>query len=247
MITALIIDDEKGSRKSLANLINKYCEDVQLIGKADGVESGITIVKKLRPELIFLDIRMRDGTGFQLLERLNERTFQVVFTTAYDEYAIRAFRFSAIDYLLKPINLEELQAAVSKAIINSKSLSQSELKPIIDRLLKFNHEDPTITVSTESSVEFIKVSDIVHLEASSSYTTLYMRSGLKVLSSKTLRVFEDLLSDFYFFRCHQSHLVSLPDVVRFLRRDGGQLEMKDGTLIPLSRRRHELFFKRQMK
>lgn len=164
MITALIIDDEKGSRKSLANLINKYCEDVQLIGKADGVESGITIVKKLRPELIFLDIRMRDGTGFQLLERLNERTFQVVFTTAYDEYAIRAFRFSAIDYLLKPINLEELQAAVSKAIINSKSLSQSELKPIIDRLLKFNHEDPTITVSTESSVEFIKVSDIVHLK-----------------------------------------------------------------------------------
>ncbi len=241
ILHAVIIDDEMASRKSLANLVEKYCEGIEITGMADGVESGHEAIQALEPDLVFLDIQLRDGTGFDLLERQRSASFQVIFTTAYNEYAIRAFKFSAIDYLLKPIDFEELENAVRRAVHQRRQYSKATISPIIERLRTFNHNNPTITIPTEETIEYLKVSDIVRLEAHSSYTILHVMDGKRIVSSKTLKTYEGLLNEFQFFRTHQSHLINTKRIRRYLRRENA-IEMNDGSLIPLSRRRRDLFF-----
>lgn len=241
-LRTIIVDDEVTSRQSLALAIRKYCSNIAIIGEADGVSSGTDLITREKPELIFLDIRMKDGTGFDLLSGIPNKSFQVIFTTAYDEFAIRAFKFSAVDYLLKPIDIEELQQAINRAVDRFKTTRPEINSSKIKGLMSFNDSDPTITVATADTIEFLKVTDIIRLEADSSYTTIHSISKQPLLSSKNLKIFEDMLDEYNFFRPHHSHIINVRHIKRFVRKDGGYIQMSDDTSVPISRRRRELFF-----
>jgi two-component system LytT family response regulator len=242
MIRTIIVDDELRSRHTLANLINKYCEGIDIIGEAEDIEGAISSIQEKKPQLLFLDIRLREGTSFEILRRLTPNNYSIIFTTAYDEYAIKAFKFNAMDYLLKPIDLEELKSAVKKAKNHIQSYHRKEnIK--VNHLLSFNSNDPTLTVTTEQSIEFLRVFDIMRLESEGSYTRIYMNNGEAILASKHLKVFEDILAEYQFFRSHNSHLVNLQKVVRLHKTDGMILELNDGSKVPLSRRKKESFLK----
>lgn len=242
-LKTIIVDDETASRHSLALAIQKYCTNIAIIGEADGVNSGTALITRENPELVFLDIKMKDGTGFDLLSGIPDKSFQVIFTTAYDEFAIRAFKFSAVDYLLKPIDIEELQQAIERAAERNRTTRPEINSSKIKGLMNFNDSDPTITVATADAIEFLKVTDIIRLEADSSYTTIHSISKQPLLSSKNLKVFEDMLDECNFFRPHHSHIINVRHIKRFVKKDGGYIQMSDDSSVPLSRRRRELFFR----
>ncbi|MDX1314874.1 MAG: LytTR family DNA-binding domain-containing protein [Eudoraea sp.] len=239
-ITTIIVDDEERSRSSLRNLLGKYCKDVEVLEEAATIEEAVSLIEARRPELLMLDIRLKEGTSFEILRRLSHSDFYVIFTTAYDEYAIKAFKFSAIDYLLKPIDLEELIAAISKVkkIIRQNPKTSTEL---INQLLTFNLNDPNITVPTTNTLEFVRIRQILWLKSEGAYTEIHLRDKKMILSSKNLGYFENILRDSGFFRTHHSHMVNLNAVKRYVKKDGGYIELQDKTTIPISRRRKEQF------
>ena len=239
----VIIDDEAKSRAALRNLLTTYCTGVDVIAEADGVHQGIEVIHENKPDVLFLDIRMRDGSGFDLLQQLEKIDFQVIFITAFDEFAIRAFKFSAIDYLLKPIDVEELENAVRRAKerIELQSTSNTSL---IQNLLKFNQSRPKITISTDDAIEFVPVDQIIRLESDGGYTCIHCLNGVKLTASKNLKVFDEILSEYEFIRVHYSHVISVNYVERFVKRDGGYLVMSNGDQVPVSRRRKEAFIQK---
>ena len=239
-ITTIIVDDEERSRSSLSNLLNKYCKEVEVLAEAATIEEAVSLIEACRPELLMLDIRLKEGTSFEILRRLSHSDYYVIFTTAYDEYAIKAFKFSAIDYLLKPIDLEELIAAISKVkkIIRSSQKTSSEL---INQLLTFNLNDPNITVPTANTLEFVRIRQIQWLKSEGAYTEIHLRDNSMILSSKNLGYFENILREVGFFRTHHSHMVNLNAVKRYVKKDGGYVELHDKTVIPISRRRKDQF------
>ena len=246
-LQTLIIDDERRSRESLQNLLTRYCTGVEIIGSANGVEKGEACIRELRPDLIFLDIQMQDGTGFDLLHKSFDQPFQVIFTTAFDNYAVQAFKFSAIDYLLKPIDIDELNRAVERARqVKEEAETNSQLQELLSQVAKFDRNDPTITISTEHSYEFLKVMEVLRVEADGAYSRFFMRSGKQYLTSRLLKEFETLLSDYGFFRIHQSHLINMREIERFVKADS-HIELRDGTQVPVSRRRKEAFVRRFVK
>lgn len=247
MLRLAIIDDERRSRESLKAMIEKYCTGVVVEGSADDVESGIELLQRIKPDALCLDIQLTSGTGFDLLQKLPKMDFQLIFTTAFDEYAIKAFKFSAIDYLLKPIDVEELKAAIEKA----KELLENNRQPadwhqMLKNLTRPKDEEPIITISTEQSYEFLKISEIIRVEAQGAYSAFVLTAGKKLLSSKLLKEYESILSDHRFFRVHHSHLVNLSAVERYVKTDGGYVVMNDGAKIPVSRRKKEGFIKSLM-
>ena len=220
----------------------KYCSGVDVVGVADGVASGIECIHQYNPDLVMLDIRMQDGTGFDLLKEIGSLTFQLIFTTAYDEYAVKAFKFSAVDYLLKPIDIEELEAAIERVKTNiAKQEKKHDYQSLVKNLLEFNSADPRITISTDSSLEMLRASNIVRLEADGSYTLFLMSDGRKILSSKSLKYYEEMMEEYLFLRIHKSHIVNLSYVMRFLKSDGGSVELSNGDKVPISRRRRDAF------
>ncbi len=240
-IRAYIIDDEKGSRDSLRTLIEKYTENVVVIGTADDVDNGISGIIDSKPDLVFLDIKLKTGTGFDVLKRIPAISFSVVFTTAYNEYALKAFKFSAIDYLLKPIDIEELQNAIRKVrSINNHRLNYSTVENLLYNLY---HENLKLCISTEDSFEFVETSNISHLEASGPYTLILLENQKKLITSKSLKEFEKLLTPHGFFRVHHSHIINLKLVKRYIKRDGGSVVLKSGDAIPVSRRKKDEFLK----
>jgi two-component system LytT family response regulator len=222
-IKAVIIDDIELARASLMSDIEDYCPHVEIIGQADGVLSGLKLIKSVQPELVFLDIHMADGEGFDILELMKEKDFGVIFTTASEEHAIKAFRHNAIDYLLKPIDPELLKEAVDR--FKNKSLPKKEKKI------------ETIALSTLDDLKIVKIKDIVRCESDGNYTTVYEMSGEKTMVSKSLKEFEKKLSEHGFYRSHQSHLVSLDKVAAYLKSEGGFLKMQDGSEVPVSVRK----------
>lgn len=248
MLRTVIIDDERNSRESLNTLLTKYCSGVEIIAMADSVQSGVECIAKHKPELVMLDIQMQDGTGFDLLKQIEDPSFQLIFTTAHDEYAIKAFKFSAIDYLLKPIMLEELEAAVERAKqIASDRATGDKGAPLIRNLLAFNMADPRITVSTEQALEVLRVADIVRLEADGNYTRFVMKDGSLIISSRILKHYDSMLEGQQFLRVHNSHIINLMYVKRLVKADGGTIELSNGDHVPLSRRRKEVFLNAYMK
>ena len=244
MLNAVIIDDERRSREALKALIEKYTTGVKVIGVADDVTTGLKIIEKLSPAVVFLDIQLKTGTGFDLLRQIEPINFQVIFTTAYDEYAIKAFKFNAVNYLLKPIGIDELTETIEKTkFILSEQSETIKLKAMIAQLNRFDNSNPTLTISTEKSIEFLEVNEIVFIQAQGSYSMFMLKNGKKVVTSKLLKEYENLLSDFSFFRLHNSYIVNLGQVKRFIKTDGGYVEMKNGTKIPVSRRKKEQFIK----
>jgi len=239
MIRVIIVDDEKTSRDTLIGLLGRYCKNVEVIGQADGVASGIEVIRKNAPDVVFLDIQMPDGSGFRLLEEIGEVNFEVIFTTAYDQYAIKAIKYSALDYLLKPVVPDDLVNAVKKAE-QKKNLGQmsQNIKTLLENLSQQN-EPRKIVLSTAEKMHIVEIDDILRCESDDYYTRFFFKDGKTLLISKTLKENEELLGEKYFIRPHKSHLVNIKYIKGFLKNDGGYIVMSDGTKVPVSRRKRE--------
>lgn len=245
MINAVIVEDEKKSREVLEALIKVNCPDVNTLGTATSVAEGVELIKKTSPALVFLDIEMADGSGFDMLEQLQANSFDVIFTTASDEHALKAIKYSAIDYLLKPIDGEELKAAVDKIRVKQNNTANLEnIKFLLQNFKKPSEQYSKITLPTGNAYEIVNVKDIIRCEADGSYTTFFLDGKRKLMVSASLKHYEDLLPEEDFIRVHHHHLINMNHVVRFLKADGGYAVMSDGTQIEVSRRKKEAFLQR---
>jgi two-component system LytT family response regulator len=237
-ISALIVDDEKNGRENLAGLIRSHCPQIKVVAQAASVELAIAGIQEHKPQLIFLDIEMPGGNGFQLLEHFNNFPFEVIFVTAYDNYAIRAIRFSASDYILKPINLNELIAAVDK--VSQRIQNQSENQRIRQLYLNTMHpSNPKIGLPTGDRIEFVEVKSIIRCQGESNYTYIYFADRKPLLTAKSLIEYEELLAEYNFIRVHKTHLINLNQVTSFTKNDGGILYLSNGDSVGISRRRKE--------
>ncbi|MEM8889806.1 MAG: LytTR family DNA-binding domain-containing protein [Bacteroidota bacterium] len=240
---AIIIEDEILGIKSLSSLLERYCPQVEICGTAMDVEHGSNLIREVQPELVFLDVQLSGGTGFEILKQLEELNFQVIFITAFSQYAIKAIKFNALDYLLKPIDVDELKIAVEKA---EKQLAKKGENPQLKQLVQNQQEssdDPLITLPTAESLEFIRISEIVRCKAEGAYTLFFIQDGRQILVSKHIKVYERLLNEHSFYRPHQSHLINRQYLQRFIKGDGGYLLMNDGSSIPVSKHRRSDFLK----
>lgn len=244
MIKAVIIDDEAESRNAVSNILNNYCKDVKILGEADDVASGIILIKKKKPEVVFLDIQMPDGSGFNLLESFGDTYFHVVFITAYDQYAIKAIKFSALDYILKPIDPQQLIDAVEKVKKITPAKTQSPERII--NLLKNKKNITKIALPTLNGYRFVNIKDIIRCESDNNYTNFYLQTTEQLIVTRTLKEYELMLKEDSFVRVHQSHLVNLDFVEQYIKGDGGTVIMSDGSEVEISRRKKEIFLKSMM-
>lgn len=245
MISAIIIDDEKNNIKNLEGLLHKHCPEVQIVASAFNAEQGCELINQFKPELIFLDIQMPGKNGFDMLQSLSHRDFEVVFVTAFDQFGIQAIKFSAIDYLLKPVNSSELVSAVEKA--NTAIIKKNEntrLENLINLLQNRQHKNVhRLALPTSKETKFVTTEDIIRCESSNSYTSFFLTGGDKIIVSKPIFEYEELLKDYGFIRCHQSHLVNISRVSSFLKEDGGYLLLNNGNKIPVSRSKKDIVLK----
>ncbi len=243
MIRTLIIDDENKARESIAHLLKLTFKEVKVIGQADSVKTGLESIKKLQPDLVFLDIQLEDGTGFDILSQLKEISFHIIFITAFNEYAVKAFKYAAMDYLMKPINPQEFIKAVERVKASHKNDDfETKFKAYISHLQNSKSEHKKIVLKTSESIHLIKVNEIIRCEADKGYTDFYIKGGKKILVSKGLKDYDELLSDFNFIRTHQSHLINLDYIRSFEKGDGGYILMSDGSTVPVSSRKREYVF-----
>lgn len=242
MPKAIIVEDELHSRQFLKNLVTEYCPELNLVALASDVEEGVAAIKEHKPDIVFLDIEMQTGTGFDLLLQFPAPEFEVIFTTAYDHYAIKAIKFSAIDYLLKPIEIEELQQAVKK-ITDKKATSgnQEALQMLLKNLQAPAKEDPSITLATSEGLEFIPLQQIIRIEASGPYSYFFLKNNKKIMVSRNLKEYEVMLSDHGFFRAHNSHIINIREVKRMVKTDGGYAVMSDDSKISISPKKKDEF------
>ena len=242
MITTIIIDDEPKGRLALREKLSAYCTNVQVVAEACNGKEALTLIQRYHPQLIFLDIEMPVMNGFEMLNSIKEKTFHIIFTTAYDQYAIRAIKYAAFDYMLKPVDIEELRLSIAKIeTIENKTLGRQV------ELMQQNLQQPKrfnkLAVPSLDGLLFFEVSSIVHLEAHSNYTVIHFTNHPKITASKTLKEFEELLPADVFFRLHHSHIVNLQFIKRYLKGDGGQVELENGTFVDVSRRKKDEFLK----
>ena len=239
-IRAVIIDDEIPNVENLQNMLEKWCSGIRVTGTATGAAEGIDVIRRVRPDLLFLDIQMPDGSGFDVLRAFSGIDFEVIFVTAYDQYGIQAIKFSALDYLLKPVDVFQLQEATAKARgkLAAKDRNRN-ISNLLEYIRKTQADFPKIALPTSQETHFVAVNRILRCEASNNYTTFYMRDQAPVLVSKTLKEFEELLAPYGFQRVHQSHLVNFMFVRSLLKEDGGVLVMEDGVKVPVSRQNLE--------
>jgi two-component system LytT family response regulator len=240
MIKAIIIEDEKMSRETLRHLLDKYCPEVEIVAEADGYRKGLEEIRKHPPDVIFLDIQMPDGSGFRLLEELEVVNFEIIFTTAFDQFAIKAIKYSALDYLLKPIIPDELIEAV-KRVEKKKSdyMKKRSMEVVPENNKVLDEGSQKIVLSTSEMIHVINVEDIIRCESDNYYTYFFFVDGRKLLVSKTLKENEELLSQHSFIRPHKSHLINIKYIKSYIRHDGGYILMTDGTHIPVSRRKKD--------
>ena len=244
MLKAVIIDDVMQARAALRADLKDHCPQVEIVGEAEGVETGIALIRKESPDLIFLDIKMNDGTGFDLLEKIGKGGFKVIFTTAFNDQAIRAFRFSAIDYLLKPVDPQDLKRAVEK-YEDEKQTHQDQYRFLLENFRQFSTAPvKKIALNTHEKVHFVSVNEILRCESDSNYTSFFLQDGSKILVTKTMKDYEDLLEPHGFIRVHHSHFVNINHVREFVKNEGGMLVMKDGSLVPVSSRKKDVVLKR---
>ncbi len=233
---ALIVDDEISNQENLQQLLKTYADDVEVVAVAGDVNEGIAAIQKYRPELVFLDIQLHGRSGFDLLRELNEINFAIIFVTAYDQYGIQAIKFAALDYLLKPIDIDELKTAIDKA---RNAIMQSKKNGRLEHLLEYLKDEkqasPRIALPMFGETRYVNVNEIIHCEADNTYTRFFLKDGEKVLVSKTLKEYADMLATHGFLRTHQTHLVNLEYVKSWIREDGGSLLLKDNTKIPISK------------
>jgi two-component system LytT family response regulator len=231
-LKAIIIEDEKVSREILTNYISTYCKDVELVGEAVNIEEGEKLIIKENPDIVFLDIEMPYGNGFDLLERIKNINFEVVFITAYSNYAIKALNLSASSYILKPIDIDELVASVEKIKTNrDNNIEVSSTKVLAENIKAINNREQKIVLPQMDGFEVVKITDIIRAEASDNYTVLYLTDGKKYTLSKTLKYYEELLGEFGFLRTHKSHLLNPSHVVKYKKGKVGQAIMVDSSVV----------------
>lgn len=238
-IRSIIVDDEKHGRENLSGILREHCPDVLIAGEAGSVEGAIDLINELNPDLVFLDIEMPRANGFNLLERFDAPDFEVIFVTAFDNYAIKAIRFSAVDYILKPINYKELKSAVDKVRTRFQRKEENKRMHELFRNLQ-QPENPRIGLPVADRIEFVGIRDIIHCKGEGNYTHIYFENNKHLLVAKTLVEFEELLQEYSFIRTHKSHLVNLRHVSAYLKIDGGSLRLSNGDIVAISRRRKEM-------
>ncbi len=234
MYRTVIIDDDQLARRGLKRILEQNFGEIEVLGEADSVASGLLLIKSIDPELVFLDIELPDGTGFSLLEKLPEINFKVVFATSYSDYAITAFKYSAFDYIVKPVLIENVRSTISR-ISEIPVLQEKQRVEVLRKNLDRNKEDdPTIALPEINGFTIVKVRDILRCEGERNYSRIFFKDGSSILVSRTLLDFDNLLVPHGFFRIHRSHLISLKNVNRYLKTDGGMVEMTDKTQLPVS-------------
>jgi two-component system LytT family response regulator len=241
MIKALLVDDEIHCLDTLEMILCDYCPDVQILGRCVSGENAIEQIDKLKPELVFLDIEMPLMNGFELLENYTQIPFSVIFTTGYDQYAIKAIRFSALDYLLKPIDPKELVTAVHKVNVQKNHPTMDQFQMLKDH---YQHKGSTfnkLAIPTIDGFELIPVDQLIYCEANDNYSQLFLKNGTKVTACRTLKEIEEQLDDFdSYLRVHHSYVVNLNEAKKYIRGDGGYLVMSNGSTVNVSRSRKEM-------
>ncbi len=244
MIKALLIDDDENLREGMKGLLRRFAPTIKIIGEADSVATGIVAMDSLKPQVVFLDIQLNDGTGFDILEKLAAKNetikTNIVFITAHEQYAIKAFRFSALDFLLKPVDPEELQKVIRKieSVIENRN-DYSHIDLLLENIRKKVDNFKRIALSTSDGIHLFDISDIIRCESTDNYTKFYIKNNKPVLISKTLKEYEELLTPHKFERIHQSHLINLNYLKSYIKRDGGYVVMEDGSRLPISQRKRE--------
>lgn len=236
MLKAVIVDDEKISRDTLATYLEKYCKgDVHVMAQADSVKTGLDAIAKINPDILFLDIEMPHGNAFDLLEKIEEITFETVFVTAYSDYALKAINFCAAYYILKPINIDELIEAVERVKLQKQKQQDSfRTRVLVENLQLENKQLQKIVLPLLDGFEVVQVKDIVRCEAKDNFTEFHLAGKTKKLICRTLKFYDELLVDFGFFRIHKSHLVNLQFINRYKKGKGGQVFLDDGSVVDVS-------------
>lgn len=247
-LKTIIVDDEQNAVDFISCIIREYCPQLEVAGKANNVAEGVERINELKPDLIFLDVEMPHGTGFDLLTHFPEKKFEVIFITAFNHYAIRAIKFSAVDYILKPVNITEFIEATERVIrkLSDNTRNSNENFRILMENLKTSHPS-RLAIPTSDGMEYLNPREIIRIEADRSYSWFYLSGNRKILVSKHLKEFQDLLDEKNFFRSHNSHLINLRFVRKYIRKDGGYIEMQDGAEIPISRNKKDLFISNMSK
>lgn len=244
MITATIVDDEPYCCESLATLLERYCPGVKILDICYSAASALQSLREHKPQILFLDVEMPYMNGFELLEKLPDISFALIFTTSFDQYAIKAIRFSALDYLLKPIDREELQKAVQKALQHTNHPLRQQIEILLQKL---NHPVLPfykIVIPTMEGLQMIAVDSVISCTAEGNYTLLLLKNKQKIIASRSLKEIEELLEDYSFARVHHSYLVNLNEVEKYIKGEGGYLIMSDGSSVDVSRSRKEMLIKK---
>ncbi|HZK62592.1 MAG TPA: LytTR family DNA-binding domain-containing protein [Puia sp.] len=243
MLKAILVDDELNSLQNLQLKIQEYCPSLRIVAQTQRPEDAIGLIRQHKPDVIFLDIEMPRMSGFKMLEQMDDIDFEIIFITAYNHYAINAIRISAFDYLVKPVAIEDLQQTVGR-------LEQFTVKKYRERadILKRNLANPKtqedqMAIPTHEGLEFIQIKQIIRIESSSNYSKLVLQNGKTLLVTRQLKDFEELLEDYRFYRIHHSHLINLNYIAKYIRGEGGQITMRNGDVIDVSRRKKEVFLK----
>ncbi len=244
MITATIVDDEPFCCESLATLLERYCPGVKVLDICYSAAAALKSIREQEPQILFLDIEMPHMNGFEMLEKLPAVNFELIFTTSYDQYAIKAIRFSALDYLLKPIDREELQKAVQKLTQKQKSTLPQQLEILLQKIHQPATTVSKIAIPTMDGLQMISLDSIISCASDSNYTVLHLKNKQKIIVSRTLKEVEEMLEEYSFLRVHHSYMVSLNEIDKYVKGEGGYLIMSDGSNIDVSRSRKEMLLKR---
>ena len=238
-INAIIVDDEKSNIENLENLLKKNCPDVNVLATANSSQQAMEVIARYQPELVFLDIEMPRGNGFDLLENLPEINFEIVFVTAYNQYAIKAIRFYALDYLLKPINVDELKTAVSRAKSKLRERKENERIQLLKQYLREPEKPKKIALPMADEIQFIEIDQILYCIGENNYTQFYLVNKSRILVTKTIKEFEELLSTHGFVRVHRSYIINLRYVKAYVKKEGGYILMINDAQISISRNKKE--------
>ncbi len=244
MIKAILIDDDQNLREGMKGLLERFAPNIKIIGEADSVATGIEVMDTLKPQVVFLDIQLNDGTGFDILEQLAAKNgaikSNIVFITAHEQYAIKAFRFSALDFLLKPVDPDELQKVIVKIeSVLEKTNDYAHIDLLLENIRKKVDNFKRIALSTSDGIHLFDISDIIRCESEDNYTKFYIKNNKPVMISKTLKEYEELLTEHGFERIHQSHLINLNYLKSYIKKDGGYVIMADESHLPISQRKRE--------
>lgn len=247
MIRTVLVDDETDNIRVLQRLLETYCPQVIIAGTAEGVESAADLIRAVKPDLAFLDIEMIQGNAFDLLNQLMPLQFQVIFVTAFDAYAIRAFKYSAVDYLLKPVDVDELRRAVEKAAARQEQKDISRIRTLLENVGAVQLSQQKMAVPTLNGLSFVTINDIIRFEAQGHYTEIYITNGEALLTTRNIKEFEDLLPETIFYRIHHSHIINLQRIRKYQKGRGGYVIMEDDSEIEVATRRRQDFMQRLVK